>query len=108
MAPAELATRIDLPKRAIALAPAGGRVAWADDFAYTDPVDRSASSDQGLRVGFDGGTGIVLRLYFERYEPDGAWHGIETQQALVPLIASSEQRAGIVATSARTLPTVIT
>ena len=97
-----------------------GRVAWADDFAYTDPVDSSTSTGQGLRIAFDGGARIVLRLsgtgtegatlrlYFERYEPDATQHGIDTQLALAPLIASAEALAGVTATTGRTQPTVIT
>jgi len=39
-----------------------GRVAWADDFAYTDPVDGATSAGLGLHIAFDGGARIVLRL----------------------------------------------
>jgi phosphoglucomutase len=95
-------------------------VAWADDFAYTDPVDGSTSAGQGLRIGFEGGARIVLRLsgtgtegatlrlYFERYEADATRHGDDTQQALAPLIASAEALAGVTATTGRSAPTVIT
>ena len=60
------------------------RVTLADDFAYTDPVDGSVSTRQGLRIGFEDGSRIVfrlsgtgtegatLRVYLERYEPDCA------------------------------------
>ena len=99
---------------------AAGRVAWADDFAYTDPVDGSTSRNQGLRIAFDGGARIVLRLsgtgtegatlrvYLERFEPDAGHHGIDTQVALAPLIASAEALANIAATTGRSSPTVIT
>ena len=99
---------------------AAGRVAWADDFAYTDPVDGSTSRNQGLRIAFDGGARIVLRLsgtgtegatlrvYLERFEPDAGQHGIETQVALAPLIASAEALANIAATTGRSSPSVIT
>ena len=97
-----------------------GRVEWADDFAYTDPVDGSTSAGQGLRIGFEGGARIVLRLsgtgtegatlrlYFERYEADASKHDVDTQQALAPLIASAEALAGVAATTGRNEPTVIT
>ena len=80
----------------------GLRIASADDFAYTDPVDGSVSRAQGLRVFFDDGSrlvlrqsgtgteGATLRLYLERFEADAARHGIDTQTALRPLIAAAE------------------
>ena len=34
----------------------------ADDFAYTDPVDGSVSKAQGVRILFEDGSRIVLRL----------------------------------------------
>jgi phosphoglucomutase len=95
-------------------------VAHADDFSYTDPVDASVTSGQGLRIGFEGGSRIVLRLsgtgtegatlrvYIERFEPDATKHGIETQTALAPLIAAAEALAGIRAATGRTQPSVIT
>jgi phosphoglucomutase len=62
----------------------GFEVATADVFEYTDPVDDSVSSNQGVRFIFtDGsrivfrlsGTGVVgatVRLYLEKYEaPSG-------------------------------------
>ena len=97
-----------------------GTVSGADDFAYTDPVDGSVSRGQGLRVFFDNGSRIVLRLsgtgtegatlrvYLERYEADAARHGIETQAALQPLIDSAEALAGIRARTGRERPTVVT
>ncbi len=59
---------------------AGSRVAQADDFSYTDPVDGSVSDRQGLRIILADGSRIVtrlsgtgtegatLRLYLERYQ----------------------------------------
>jgi phosphoglucomutase len=96
------------------------QVAQADDFSYTDPVDASVTSGQGLRIGFEGGRRIVfrlsgtgtegatLRVYLERFEPDAAKRGIETQVALAPLIAAAESLAGIRAATGRAQPTVIT
>jgi phosphoglucomutase len=58
-------------------------VVQADDFEYTDPVDGSVSSRQGIRVILDDGSRIIgrlsgtgtegatLRLYFERYRAGG-------------------------------------
>ena len=92
----------------------------ADDFAYRDPVDGSVSSNQGIRVLFQGGSRVVfrlsgtgtegatLRIYIERYEPDPARHGIETQAALSGLIQAAEEIAGVKARTARPAPSVIT
>jgi phosphoglucomutase len=96
------------------------RVVLADDFAYTDPVDGSVTTGQGIRIGFDAGARIVfrlsgtgtegatLRVYLERYEPDPAQHGVETQQALAGLIALADRLAGIRERTGRDAPTVIT
>ncbi|KNZ31395.1 MAG: phosphoglucomutase [Methylibium sp. NZG] len=95
-------------------------VASADDFAYTDPVDGSVSTAQGVRVGFADGSRIVfrlsgtgtegatLRVYLERFEPDASRHAVETQTALAGLIGVADNLAGIAARTGRTAPTVIT
>jgi len=92
----------------------------ADDFAYDDPVDGSRTTAQGIRLLFEDGSRIVyrlsgtgtagatLRVYIERYEPDASRHGIETQEALAPLIALSRSIAEIERHTGRTAPTVIT
>jgi hypothetical protein len=36
-------------------------VDFADDFAYTDPVDGSVAKGQGLRIVFEDGSRIVFR-----------------------------------------------
>ena len=99
---------------------AAGKITSADDFAYTDPVDGSVSTAQGVRVGLADGSRIVfrlsgtgtegatLRVYLERFEADTAKHAIETQQALAPLIALADQLAGIRERTGRDAPTVIT
>jgi len=98
----------------------GALIASADDFAYTDPVDGSVSTAQGIRIGLQDGSRIVfrlsgtgtegatLRVYLERFEPDAAQHAIETQVALAPLIALAEKLAGIRERTGRAQPTVIT
>ena len=95
-------------------------VARADDFAYSDPVDGSLSKKQGVRVIFRGGSRVVfrlsgtgtegatLRVYIERYEPDPARHGLDTQEALRELIAAADMIAGIAARTGRAAPDVIT
>ena len=98
----------------------GAQIATADDFAYTDPIDASVSTAQGVRIGLKEGSRIVfrlsgtgtegatLRVYLERFEPDPARHAIETQEALAPLIALADRLAGIRERTGRTQPTVIT
>ncbi|MBF0448263.1 MAG: alpha-D-glucose phosphate-specific phosphoglucomutase [Magnetococcales bacterium] len=95
-------------------------VEYADDFHYTDPVDGSVSSKQGIRIGFTEGSRIVfrlsgtgtqgatLRVYLECFEPDPACHEQDAQNALKGLISLAEQLAGIRRHTGRQQPTVIT
>ena len=92
----------------------------ADDFAYTDPVDGSVSSRQGVRLIFAGGSRIVLRLsgtgtegatlrvYLERFEPADGDHDQPTQAALADLIALADRLARIRELSGQSGPTVVT
>ncbi len=92
----------------------------ADDFAYTDPVDGSVSTKQGIRVLFEDGSRIVfrlsgtgtagatLRVYIERYEPDVGKQDEEVQEVLAPLIQIAEQLAAIKGRTGRDAPSVIT
>lgn len=96
------------------------KVANADDFSYNDPIDKSVSNNQGIRILFEGGSRVVfrlsgtgtsgatLRVYIERYEPDASRHDTETQEALADLITVADQIAGIKTRTGRTEPTVIT
>jgi phosphoglucomutase len=96
------------------------QVAFNDDFAYTDPVDGSVSTGQGVRMVFDDGSRIVfrlsgtgtegatLRLYIERYEPDASKHGLDPQEALADLIDIARELAEIEPWTGREEPTVIT
>ena len=98
----------------------GMTVTAADDFAYTDPVDGSVSTGQGVRVMFSDGSRIVyrlsgtgtegatLRVYLERYAagPDGLDR--DAQEALAPVIAAAHALAGITAHTGRTAPDVVT
>ena len=95
-------------------------VSAADDFSYTDPVDGSTSAKQGIRIMFADGSrlvfrlsgtgtaGATLRVYLERFEPDPAKQGGDTQAALAPLIAAAETLADIRARTGRDAPSVIT
>ncbi|MBK1717813.1 alpha-D-glucose phosphate-specific phosphoglucomutase [Thiocystis violacea] len=95
-------------------------VSYADDFAYTDPIDGSVSEHQGLRIGFESGARIVyrlsgtgtagatLRVYLEYFEPDPARHQQETQEAMRPLVLIARELAQIVARTGREEPDVVT
>jgi phosphoglucomutase len=93
---------------------------YADDFSYTDPIDRSVSRQQGIRIGFADGSRIVyrlsgtgtqgatLRVYLERYEPNIAQQNHYTQHALRTLQAIANDLAQIQSFIGRDRPTVIT
>ncbi len=95
-------------------------VSYADDFSYTDPVDNSVTTKQGIRVGFTDGSRVVfrlsgtgtegatLRIYIEKYEPDPAKHDQDTQAMLAELITIANTLAEVKARTGREQPTVIT
>ena len=98
----------------------GMEIAGADDFAYLDPVDGSASAKQGVRILFQDGSRIVmrlsgtgtegatLRLYLERYAPGPDGLGHDPQEALAPVIRAAHLLAGISDHTGRTTPDVVT
>ncbi len=98
----------------------GYKVLFCDDFSYTDPVDGSVSTGQGVRIGFTDGSRIVyrlsgtgtegatLRIYLEAYEPDIAQHHLDAQQALAGLIGIALEISELRARTGREQPTVIT
>ena len=97
----------------------GFTIARADEFAYTDPVDGSISTAQGIRVEFMEGARIVyrlsgtgtegatLRVYLERFEPDPARHAIAAETALAPLAAAGAAIAEIEAMVGRSQPSLV-
>jgi phosphoglucomutase len=97
----------------------GLRIAAADDFSYTDPVDGSRSERQGIRVMLEDGSRVVfrlsgtgtegatLRVYLERFVADSSQHEVPTQQALAPLIRLADGVAQIGAITGRKIPSVI-
>jgi phosphoglucomutase len=96
------------------------RVALADDFVYTDPVDKTVATRQGIRIIMTDGSRVVfrlsgtgtegatVRLYLERYEADPARHDIDTQQALAELAAIADQVSQLRQRTGRMQPSVIT
>jgi phosphoglucomutase len=98
----------------------GYTVTYADNFAYTDPVDGSESKNQGLRIGFTDGSRIIFRLsgtgtagatiriYIEQFEAEVSRQAQETQQALGGLIEIASTLSQLAQRTGRTTPTVIT
>jgi len=91
-----------------------------DDFSYTDPIDGSFSSKQGLRILFTDGSRIVFRLsgtgtegatiriYLEAFEPDTSKHHLDAQDALAEMIQIALQISQLKEKTSRDKPTVIT
>ncbi|MDH2917860.1 MAG: alpha-D-glucose phosphate-specific phosphoglucomutase [Sideroxydans sp.] len=95
-------------------------VALCDDFSYTDPIDGSVSTGQGLRILFTDGSRIVfrlsgtgtegatLRIYLEAFDADIRRHGLDAQVLLAELIAIAAQLTELRSRTGRIAPTVIT
>ncbi|XP_019427299.1 PREDICTED: phosphoglucomutase, chloroplastic [Lupinus angustifolius] len=93
---------------------------FADDFKYTDPVDGSVVSKQGVRFVFTDGSRIIYRLsgtgsagatvrvYIEQFEPDVSKHDLDAQVALKPLIDLALSVSKLKDFTGREEPTVIT
>ncbi len=91
-----------------------------DDFSYTDPIDGSISTKQGLRVLFADGSRIVFRLsgtgtegatiriYLEAFEPDISKHHLDAQDALAEMIQIALSISQLKERTGRDKPTVIT
>ncbi|MGE5028221.1 MAG: alpha-D-glucose phosphate-specific phosphoglucomutase [Betaproteobacteria bacterium] len=96
------------------------QVKFSDDFSYTDPVDGSISTGQGLRIGFEDGSRIVfrlsgtgtegatLRIYLEAFEPDPTRQKQDAQQVLARLIGIARDLSQLKQRTGREQPTVIT
>ena len=96
------------------------RVKQCDDFSYTDPVDGSVSTGQGVRILFTDGSRIVfrlsgtgtegatLRIYLENFEPDVSKHHLDAQEALATLIGIALKISELRERTGRAQPTVIT
>jgi phosphoglucomutase len=98
----------------------GLTVRSADDFAYTDPVDKSVTPKQGIRILFaedaravfrlsgTGTSGATLRVYLERFEPNTDRHNLTTAEALAPIVQAANEIAEIAARTGRNEPSVVT
>jgi len=93
---------------------------FADDFEYTDPVDGSVASKQGLhfvftdssrfifRLSGTGSSGATIRMYIEQYETDPSKLEMDAQVALKSLIDVALETSKLQEFSGRDKPTVIT
>jgi phosphoglucomutase len=93
-------------------------VAATDNFEYTDPIDKSVSKNQGIRILFKdgsriiyrlsgtGSSGATIRVYFDAYDHEHVDR--ETADALRPLISIALELGKIVEITKRKAPTVIT
>jgi len=93
-------------------------VASTDNFEYTDPIDKSVSKNQGIRIIFQdgsriiyrlsgtGSTGATIRVYFDAYDNTNVDR--ETADALRPLISIGLKLGKVVEITKRESPTVIT
>lgn len=92
----------------------------ADDFSYTDPIDGSISTNQGVRILFKCGSRIVfrlsgtgtqgatLRIYLESFEPNVDNHHLDAQLALSEMIKIALKISELKQRTNRDNPTVIT
>ena len=97
----------------------GETVAKADSFTYTDPIDNSVSKNQGLRIEFESGSRIVLRLsgtgtvgatlrlYLESYVPPTGNLDQDTQSALAGLNTIANAIGKIKSTLERETPSAV-
>lgn len=94
------------------------KVQVADNFSYNDPIDKSVSTKQGLRIVFSDGSRVVIRLsgtgssgatvrlYIDSYEKDNVLG--QASDMLKPLIEIALQISELPKFTGRTAPTVIT
>ena len=95
-------------------------VKLCDDFSYTDPVDGSISSKQGVRIIFTDGSRIIyrlsgtgtegatLRIYLEAYDANVSNHHLDAQVALAELVKIALDISELKKRTGLDKPTVIT
>mmetsp|Transcript_25515 Transcript_25515/g.54166 ORF Transcript_25515/g.54166 Transcript_25515/m.54166 type:complete len:676 (+) Transcript_25515:109-2136(+) len=102
----------------------GIKLVDAVEFSYTDPVDGSKTSKQGLILNFQfpsgdparvvfrlsgtGSAGATIRMYLERYEKDSSKHDMSAPAALKDLAEEALKLVQMEKTTGREVPTVIT
>jgi len=98
----------------------GFKIAKADEFEYTDPVDRSVSSHQGVRILMEdgsriifrlsgtAGSGATIRMYLEKYEGNPELLNQVTADAMQSLVQLALKLSNLAEITGRSGPTVIT
>ncbi|XP_046399771.1 phosphoglucomutase [Ischnura elegans] len=96
------------------------KVKTGDNFSYTDPIDKSVATKQGIRVIFEdgsrviyrlsgtGSSGATVRLYVDSYESDLSKHNLSAQVMLKPLVEIALELSSLRQFTGRQEPTVIT
>jgi phosphoglucomutase len=97
---------------------AGDKIGSADDFSYTDPVDGSTTTKQGVRLLLTDGSravfrlsgtgtsGATLRLYIERYRNDQGSGNVD--EILAPLLQAARELVQLQEFTGRDKANVIT
>ena len=97
----------------------GMTVASAEDFSYTDPIDGSVSTGQGIILSYEGGAravlrlsgtgteGATLRVYLEQYTEPNQAHDLDAQIALLQVINATTSITQIKHFTGRDGPDVI-
>lgn len=96
-------------------------ISMIDEFQYTDPVDGTVASQQGIRVETQSGgrvvfrlsgtgsAGATIRVYFEQYEkPSSSFVVKDAKEVFKDLVVTAMELAMIPDITGRTEPTVIT
>lgn len=95
-------------------------VSKADNFEYVDPIDKSVSKNQGIRVFFadgsrfvmrlsgTGSSGATVRLYVDTFEGDKEKQTKSAAEMLAPCIDVALQISKLPSFTGRNEPTVIT
>lgn len=108
----------------VAMDESGIKLVDAEEFGYTDPVDGSQTSKQGLVLKFEyengdsarvvfrlsgtGSAGATIRMYLEKFEKDTANHGESAPSMLKSLADRAIDLVKLQALTGRDAPTVIT
>jgi len=96
------------------------KVSACDNFSYTDPIDGSVATKQGIRIMFSdgsrlvfrlsgtGSSGATVRLYVDSYENDETKIFGSAQEMLAPCVQVGLEISQLTKLTGRDAPTVIT
>merc|ERR1719300_1021715 len=95
-------------------------VSAADNFSYTDPIDGSVASKQGIRIMFSdgsrlvfrlsgtGSSGATVRMYVDSLCGDQSQVSRSAQEMLTPVVSLGLEISQLTQFTGRQEPTVIT